>query len=55
MLAKAFRAGKISLSEFTEQAYNPPTEQQKNPPDLAANESNERDVVSDSVSSDPHA
>ena len=24
MLAKAFRAGKISLSDFTEQAYNPP-------------------------------
>ena len=26
MLAKAFRAGKISLAEFTEQAYNPPAE-----------------------------
>jgi hypothetical protein len=27
MLAKAFRAGKISLSDFTEQAYNPPAEE----------------------------
>ena len=26
MLAKAFRAGKLSLAEFTEQAYNPPAE-----------------------------
>ena len=24
MLAKAFRAGKLSLSDFTEQAFNPP-------------------------------
>lgn len=24
MLAKAFRAGKISLSDFTDQAFNPP-------------------------------
>ncbi len=28
MLAKAFRAGKISLSDFTEQAYNPPAADQ---------------------------
>lgn len=27
LLAKAFRAGKISLSDFTEQAYNPPAGQ----------------------------
>ena len=26
LLAKSFRAGKISLSEFTEQAFNPPSE-----------------------------
>ena len=26
LLAKAFRAGKISLAEFTEQAFNPPSE-----------------------------
>ena len=32
MLAKAFRAGKISLSEFTEQAFNPPAEPSSSKP-----------------------
>ena len=28
LLAKSFRAGKISLSDFTEQAYNPPADEE---------------------------
>lgn len=32
MLAKSFRAGKISLSEFTEQAFNPPADSSASKP-----------------------
>ena len=35
MLAKAFRAGKISLSEFTDQAFNPPAGEEAKSPKAA--------------------
>ena len=50
LLAKAFRAGKISLSDFTEQAYNPPADKTATSDQVAKNP-----PVKDSVSYDPHA
>ena len=49
MLAKAFRAGKISLSEFTDQAFNPPAgEESETPkPDIQAQSSASEGSASD--------
>ena len=47
MLAKAFRAGKISLSDFTEQAYNPPAEKALGESERKGKSSSEEDVPSE--------